>query len=414
MVLTKLRYILLLGTCMLLIACQQNNSSAENLNLRKTYSPTDKNPFGGFLAHALIDSTWSFIGTSSNNQSFNRWYTQREENEGIGRDEVYIIMAEAVEAYEREATTLRRYIERGNTVLIVTDRLSEVLTETLNFQIKDERSSLSFLQRLRMTSTGVSLTDSLLPAHIRRSYEYFFFPMANRAVLTKKADTSVLVGVGQGQAENIWRLQIGRGQLIVAANASLVSNYFLSQKSNYQLLQALMSYFPAEPSAVTRDAFYYKYPYRQPEDYSVFQALLAIPPLRWAFWILVCMGILWVLSNLRRQQKMIPVLSPNVNSTVTFIQTIAQLYFNKQDHGNIARKITTHFTDHLRRNYYIQPLTDSRDWPVVLSRKTGMPLPEAQRTTELMQKAQAGASFSAAELLELHSLVSRVNPAQKR
>ncbi len=414
MVLTKLRNILLLGACMLLVACQQNNTSADNLILRKTYSPTDKNPFGGFLAHALVDSTWSFIGTSSNNQAFNRWYNQREENEGIGTDEVYIIMAEAVEAYEQEATTLRRYIERGNTVLIVTDRLSEVLTETLNFQIKDERSSLSFLQRLRMAPTGVSLTDSLLPSQFRRSYEYFFFPMANRAVLTKKADTSVLVGVGQGQTENVWRLQIGRGQLIVAANAALASNYFLSQKSNYQLLQALMSYFPVEPASITRDAFYYKYPYRQPEDYSVFQALLAIPPLRWAFWILVCMGILWVLSNLRRQQKMIPVLAPNVNSTVNFIQTIAQLYFNKQDHGNIARKISAHFTDHLRRNYYIQPLTDSRDWPAVLSRKTGMPLPDAQRTTELMQKAQAGEAFSASELLELHNLVTRVSPAAQR
>lgn len=414
MVLTKLRNIMLLGACMLWVACRQNNTSADNLILRKTYSPTDKNPFGGFLAHALVDSTWSFIGTASNNQSFNRWYNQREENEGIGTNEVYIIMAEAVEAYEQEATTLRRYIEKGNTVLIVTDRLSEVLTETLNFQIKDERSSLSFLQRLRMAPTGVSLTDSLLPSQFRRSYEYFFFPMANRAVLTKKADTSVLVGVGQGQTENVWRLQIGRGQLIVAANASLASNYFLSQKSNYQLLQALMSYFPAEPASITRDTFYYKYPYRQPEDYSVFQALLAIPPLRWAFWILVCMGILWVLSNLRRQQKMIPVLAPNVNSTVNFIQTIAQLYFNKQDHGNIARKISAHFTDHLRRNYYIQPLTDSRDWPAVLSRKTGMPLPDAQRTTELMQKAQAGEAFSASELLELHNLVTRVSPTAQR
>jgi hypothetical protein len=414
MVLTKRSKIWLLGGCILLMACQQNNTSADKLILRKTFSPTDKNPFGAFLAHALIDSTWSFIGTSSNNQAFHRWYKQREENEGIGTDEVYIIIAEAVEAYEREATALRRYIERGNTVLIVTDRLSEVLTETLNCQIKDERSMLSFLQRFRMAPTGVSLTDSLLPSQFRRSYEYFFFPMANRAVLTKKADSSVLVGVGQGQTENIWRLQIGRGQLILAANASLASNYFLSQKSNYQLLQALMSYFPAEPAAVTKDAFYYKYPYRQPEDYSVFQALLAIQPLRWAFWILVCLGMLWVLSNLRRQQKMIPVLAPNVNSTVNFIQTIAQLYYNKQDHASIARKIAAHFTDHLRRNYYIQPLTDSRDWPEVLSRKTGMPLPDAHRTTELMQKAQAGEAFSATEVMELHSLVTRVSPTARR
>jgi hypothetical protein len=184
----------------------------------------------------------------------------------------------------------------------------------------------------------------------------------------------------------------------------------LAQAKNYQLLQALMSYFPPDPAQVTVDAFYYKYPYRQPEDYSVFQALLAIPPLRWAFWLLIALGIIWVLSNLRRQQKMIPILAPNVNSTVSFIETIAQLYFNKQDHGNIARKITAHFTDQLRRNYYMQPLTDAREWPVMLSRKTGMELADAQRAAELMQKAHAGETFSATELLELHSLVAKVSP----
>ncbi|MCU0333840.1 MAG: hypothetical protein MUF62_02190 [Chitinophagaceae bacterium] len=395
---------------LVLNACNKSNNTAEELVLRKTYSPSDKNPFGGYLAHALIDSTWQNTGTSKNRLAFNKWYDKRAEEDGLGSNEVYVIMAEAVEAYDAEASALRRYMERGNTVLIITDRISEILSETLNLQLKDNLPSLPFLQRLGMSNTGMQLTDSLLPAELRRSYQYFFRPMANSIKLTRPADSSVVVGLGINESETVWRLQIGAGQLVVAANAAVASNYFLAQAKNYQLLQALMSYFPPDPAQVTVDAFYYKYPYRQPEDYSVFQALLAIPPLRWAFWLLIALGIIWVLSNLRRQQKMIPILAPNVNSTVSFIETIAQLYFNKQDHGNIARKITAHFTDQLRRNYYMQPLTDAREWPVMLSRKTGMELADAQRAAELMQKAHAGETFSATELLELHSLVAKVSP----
>jgi hypothetical protein len=202
---------------------------------------------------------------------------------------------------------------------------------------------------------------------------------------------------------------MGRGQLIVATNARSFSNYFLLNHNNLHYLLGLYAYLPAYPSRIVWDDFYSRNLYRQPEDYSILSALLSIPALRWAFWILVVAGLLWVLSNLRRKQKMIPVLAPNTNSTVSFVQTIAQLYYNKADHANIARKITAHLSDQLRSRYYLPPNLSQTDWQIVLEHKALLNKEEAEQLAALMQKAQEPEwqSFTEQDLLQMHWLAHK-------
>lgn len=406
----------MLGVLLLLVAaCKQDKLPSSFIDERFTLSSTDKKPFGGYVARWMVDTLLGKSNIIENDKPFTRWYDDFILNSSSQQNEVYIIFSPSVRAFKKEAAYIRSFANKGNTVLIVTDELSDQLANALGCNIADDAEALSFRQRLQMVDTRVSILDS--KADGLCSYIYFYYPFLERIeVDDKQTDSLQWIGYNTSAKPHIARYSIGSGQVIIAANARSLSNYFLLTAQNYGYLKALLSYLPQHPFHVYWDTFFQRNIYRQPEDYSVFKALMSIPPLRWSFFILITLSLIWILSNLRRKQKMIPVLAPNTNTTVSFIQTIAQLYFNKQDHANVGRKLANYFIDYLRSNYYMPPLTMQAEWANILHQKTGMGMEEASETTRLIKKAQQSNDFTAADLMRLHSLIADVmhrKPTQK-
>ena len=77
------------------------------------------------------------------------------------------------------------------------------------------------------------------------------------------------------------------------------------------------------------------------------------PPLAWSMWILLSLFALIYLLGTKRRQRLIPVIPPLKNSSLDFVKTIGQLYYQKRDHRNLALKISTHFLDYIRTRYNI-------------------------------------------------------------
>jgi hypothetical protein len=172
--------------------------------------------------------------------------------------------------------------------------------------------------------------------------------------------------------------------------------------NNYQYALGLLSYLPSEPDAVYWDEFYRRNLHRGPEDRSILSAILSIPALRWAFWILIALCALAILTNIFRRQRMIPLRVPNRNTTVEFTQTIARLYYNKKDNRNIALKMIQHFMEHIRSQYYIPHQKLDNEFAAVLSGKTNQPVEKAAQLVQQMAAIQNGAAVSDEVLLDLN------------
>lgn len=409
----NLKHVAITLLVLLLMACSDSSKKSRFIDERFTLSSTDKLPFGGHVSRFMADTIFGASNIEENNLTFNRWYDDFILNSATQRGELYIIFSPTVRAFEKEADDMRSFVSKGNSLLIVTDELSDPIATALGCNMVDDAETLSMLSRLQMVDTRVSIADS--SAHAMLSYGYYYYPMLGRITVDdNRVDSLQWLGKNAAGKAHIARYQIGNGQVIIATNARALSNYFLLSSENHGYLKALFSFLPEYPNAIYWDGFFAKNINRQPEDFSVFQALMAIPPLRWSFWILIALAAIWVLSNLRRKQKMIPVLAPNTNTTVSFIQTIAQLYFNKQDHANVGRKLANHFTDYLRSNYYMPPLTMQAEWAYILHQKTGMTMEDAAETTRLIRKAQQSNDFTASDLMQLHGLITDVMNRKKK
>jgi hypothetical protein len=392
----------------LLAACQSRGKKDYSIDERYTLNPALKTPFGGYMAKALAEKIYVNSVLLPNKKNFKSWFDETHgDTEYMQNDQVYVIMTPELRAYAREAGAMSAYVRSGNTLIVLTDAISEEITEIFNFRIVESRPATATLQQLfGLGDVSVSFQDSAVPQ--RGKYGYYYLPFRKEISASKQIDSIQYLGLNDFGQPDLVRMAYGKGQVIMATNARAFSNYFLLNRENYKYWLAILSYTPRAPNLMYWDDFYHRNVNRQPENYSLLGALLSVPPLRWSFWILLALGAVWVLSNLRRRQKLIPVLTPNVNSSVSFVETIAQLYFNKQDHSNLARKITTHFTDHLRNSYYLPPITQSDQWTTILHQKAGMPLDHARETSYLMEKAMAYETLSSEELLKLHHYVHAV------
>lgn len=397
-----------IGACCLLTAtgCINKKSSYE-VDEQYTLRSNDTRPFGASVCKAITGQAFPGQENEVNRYPFHSWYEKEKKAKVVKREQVYVLLSPGVIAWENEVEAMKEFVERGNTLLLVTDKMNKEMQEQLALRIIDDATLLPFMPVPPMRDTWLQLYDTARLSD--RQFSYFYSPLAQRLSAGSQYQSVNTLATNDAGRPSALRIRMGRGQLIVATNARSFSNYFLLNHNNLHYLLGLYAYLPAYPSRIVWDDFYSRNLYRQPEDYSILSALLSIPALRWAFWILVVAGILWVLSNLRRKQKMIPVLAPNTNSTVSFVQTIAQLYYNKADHANITRKITAHLSDQLRSRYYLPPNLSQTDWQIVLEHKALLNKEEADQLAALMQKAQEPEwqSFTEQDLLQMHWLAHK-------
>jgi len=61
--------------------------------------------------------------------------------------------------------------------------------------------------------------------------------------------------------------------------------------------------------------------------------------------------LLYVLMEMRRKQRYIPVIKKPANDSLEFVKTIGRLYHDKGDHKNLCKKMSAYFLEHIRSRY---------------------------------------------------------------
>jgi hypothetical protein len=126
------------------------------------------------------------------------------------------------------------------------------------------------------------------------------------------------------------------------------------------------------------------------------------PPLLWAFYIGLFVLLLFVLFNVKRKEREIPVLPVNTNATVAFTETVGRLYLQRKDNRNIADKIITYFYEYLRKKYFINTSVINKEFINSLSGKSGVSKTETHELFELIKTIELQDNVSDQELLQLN------------
>ncbi len=137
------------------------------------------------------------------------------------------------------------------------------------------------------------------------------------------------------------------------------------------------------------------------------------PPLLWAFWLAVTGLLLYLLFNIKRKQRVINIIKPNANTTVTFTETVGRLYLQKKNNSHIAEKMITYFYEHIRNKYFIATATINDEFINSLSGKSGVSIEKTQQLFSLIERIQSEENVDDAELLQLNTEIENFYKNQR-
>ena len=399
--------ILCLITTTAFMACHQDKRVLPPLN--ENYRKADKHPFGSFIAYKEFKSFFNNRYIETVSDPFDVEWRNIKNFSQDNKYSLYFLVAKNLVLDYTEVKAFLDYVRAGNDLFISADYIDTKLLENINCntertgEIIDETAGV-----MHETKVSMYFGDNFNAP----SYSYYYYPFLNSLNGYDTAFARVL-GVNETNDPNYVILFSGKGRIYLNVAPRVFSNYFLLTADNHKYLENVISYLRSDPKNIYWDEYYKntdpgRRRDRNGNDSNKFSSLSVInahPPLLWAFWLTIAGLLLFILFNVKRKQRVIEIVKPNINTTVTFTETVGRLYLQKKDNNHIAEKMITYFYEHIRNKYFISTATINDEFLNSLSGKSGVSKESAQRLFALIENIQAGEEVDDEKLMDLNSQI---------
>ena len=396
---------------MFLAGCNKQQQKPLLPSLNETYRKDDKKPFGGYVAHNIFKKWFDDRYMDANKKPFDEAWLDMKDYSTNTEHSLYILLTKNLEVNESEVGAMVSFVEAGNDMFIAADYIDSNLLVKIKCQTERLGEIISEVAG-KMKETSVKTDDR---NDITPPYQYYFYPFLNSFSGYDSGYTKVL-GFNEIKEPNYIILFLGKGRLYLNAAPRAFSNYFLLSKNNVQYLKNVLSYIRPEPKNIFWDEYYKNKTFskrkktrgnsdKQKNDFSPFNVINKNPPLLWAFWLAVTALLVYILSNIKRKQRIINEVKPNINTTVTFTETVGRLYLQKKNNKNISEKMITYFYEHIRNKYFLNMNQVNKAFINTLSAKSGVPIDVTQKLFATIEQVQAEENVSDMELLSFNELI---------
>jgi len=130
--------------------------------------------------------------------------------------------------------------------------------------------------------------------------------------------------------------------------------------------------------------------------------------LRRAYYIAIFSLLMFVLFEIKRTQRIIPVIEPLNNTTLAFVNVVGQVYYEQHNNANIGHKKILYLMEHLREQYQLKTNKLDSEFIEKLKAKSGI---EASLATELVNYIQYIAvqdKVTDRELIDLNKIIEKL------
>jgi hypothetical protein len=353
-----------------------------------TYYHKDKNPHGTFALNELMGHLFPGKKIHQSNLTIYEWY------DSVKIPVNFISFSTTFNPGKEDVEALLRNIEKGGTAFIAAQYFAGIFSDTLNLGTSDYFFDTSISVTITQNdSSYLEFTNPNLPA-----VDKPVFPRKNIHNYFSSFDSarSQVVAVNDLNLPVTLKVTWGNGNLYLNATPLVFTNVYLLQDNNYQFIERSLSHLPVAETYWTE--FYHL---GRLEAGTPLRFILTHEPLAWAYYLSVAALLLFIVFETRRTQRVIPVIKPLENTTLEFVRTIGNLYYQAGDCKNIAEKRIAFFLDqlHTKHNITTHQLTD--DWLHSVSGKTGNSRDAVNALFQLIQTIHNNPSITTDELKEL-------------
>jgi hypothetical protein len=325
----------------------------EPTNWNPSYLREDKIPFGLYILHQEIHDLFPDAEiTIAKQRIYNVLKGKKEEGSN------YLFVASDIDADKLDLKELLDFISKGNHVFMATFKLSDELSDSLKVETS---SAVDYRRKL-------SLPINFVNPELRAKKDYVF----NRGLgdqYFSKFDTARVTVLGKNSSgdANFIKYTFGKGSLYLLPNPQLLTNYSLLNPAGAEYAAKALSYLPTSKTLIW-DEFNTR---PDEKDRSELRVIFANERLRWAYYIALFSLVTFVLFEMKRRQRVIPVIEPLKNSSVDFVKVVGQVYYQQRNNQDIAIKKVNYLLEYIRSTYHLKTTVLDAELEENLSIRTG-------------------------------------------
>lgn len=368
------------------------------INWTPSYSVKDKIPFGLYV---FDKESQKVFGDRIQKMKitpyefFDTEYDWESKNYDIYGTFFYVNSYNAID--EQSMEEIMVFVSRGNTAFISSGDFSYKLLDSL--RVETEYHKYSPIN----DSTYISLADS------RWSKDKINVTVGSTDIYFSKIDTlnTTVLGYQSKDKEkqvNFIKVPYRDGYFYLHTQPAVFTNYHLLKDKNYRYTENILSYLPKE-----NIYWFAKGQTGEVINQSPMRFIASQPALRYAWYILLLTGLVFVIFNIKRKQRIVPIIKPLENTTVDFTKTIGNLYYQEKDHSTIIDKKITYFLEKIRTQYMIDTKDLDENFVKRLQLKSGKNQEDIQKVVDLIHKYRKYGSSSEQDLIALNRAIEKLS-----
>jgi len=318
-----------------------------------TYLKEDKIPYGLYILDQELPRI--FPGATVKTSRLPVYNTLNGKN---FKNISYIFIAGSLKCDALDYKELVRFMKAGNHVFIATYDAGKVLSDQLKISIK------SYSKFNKTNKTAVSFVNpALKPAH---KY-YLDKELGNQFFGQLDTSRATALGKDANGNTNFVKYTFGAGALYILPNPQLLTNYNLLNPAGAKYASTSLSYLPLSKTVIidesnTRGNI---------TDNSILRVIFAHQPLAWAYTLALTGLLLFIFFEIKRRQRIIPIIDPLKNSSVDFVKVVGQVYYQQRDNRDITEKKISYFLEYVRTAYRLKTTTIDDELATALVLKSG-------------------------------------------
>ena len=386
---------ILLGIVVVAVLFLLSNSGSKNRQFdgRVTFLKRDKIPYGTYVAYESLGTLFPGARISANRQEPGYW----DSLSNYDADQALIVVTPHFNANEDEMKKLIKFVENGNDVFISTMNISYDATQLLGCDGNSEEGMMYYFDQTE-GSDLISLTLAKPPFPSRPAYTYpgkrfdFYFARLDTS-------TATVLGYDKDNKPNFIHLRAGEGNLFVHLAPMAFTNYFLLHKNNISYYENVLSVLSPKINRIAWDEYFANKRKEPAKSSNWISGFLKHPSLKWALLTALLSLLVYVLMEMRRKQRYIPVIAKPRNDSLEFVKTIGRLYHDKGDHRNLCKKMSAYFLEHIRNKY---KLTFDENFEKNLQAKTGANPGDIENIVSFIRQLDTMSTVSDKQLAWFH------------
>lgn len=362
------------------------------INWEHTFSQKDKIPYGNFVLYKMLPKLFpnSSVGVISEPVYNALDAVSGESSEGD--TQLYMFINDTFSPDELDAKSLLNFAKAGGTVFASAETFTGSLADSLKI-----KTSLNYAMAYS-DSNIINLTSTAFSTKPKR----WFFKKGTTTHYFHTFDTakSTIIATNFSNDPTLIRVKVGEGNFYLSSTPLCFTNYYILDDKNRDFITKTLSFFDTD--RILWDEYY---KIGRQEARTPLRYILSVESLRIAYYLILVGAALFIFFRAKRNQRVIPIIPPVINTTLDFVQTVGRMYYEQNNHANLADKKIQYFLEHIRTVYFVRTNEFTEEFLNKVAGKSGVNIASVRSLFLAIENAGNMEVLSEERLVALHKKI---------